>query len=90
MVILGAVIKAYTIINFMIVADEIWNIKNPRPFPSQTYYMMQWEKEDFYSYKIKDEWVLRKYRKTDNDLKRHTRNEYWRKIDLQRVRQKSK
>ena len=73
----SVIIKAYTAITFLFVADEIWNMKSPRPFPKQNYYMMQWEEQDFYSQKIDDEWVLRKYRKTDTELKRSLRNEYW-------------
>ena len=53
MIILGVVIKAYTIITFTIVCDEAWNINNPRPYPSQKYYMMQWEEEDFIKMKLK-------------------------------------
>ena len=89
MVILGVVIKAYTIINFMIVADEVWNISNPRPYPKAKYYMLEWEEDDFI--KMKDGgYLLRPKRKTDNELKRYVRNEYWRKKDLQRMRKNSK
>ena len=57
--------------------DESWNISNPRPFPAAKYYFLQWEEKDFYTFKIKGEWVLRKYRKTDSKLKRKVRNKYW-------------
>ena len=59
------------------VADEAWNIKNPRPYPAKQYYALQWEAKDFYSIKVKNEWVLRPYRKTDSKLKRVVRNNYW-------------
>ena len=76
--ILGSVlIKAYCICTFLTIYNEVWNIKNPRPYPKQTYYIMEWEKDDFYSQKIKGEWILRKYRKTDNETKRFVRNQYW-------------
>ena len=45
---------------------------------------MQWEKKDFYNNKINNEWVLRKYRKTDNNLKRKARNKYWEKRNEQK------
>ena len=73
------VIIFYTIATFFTIADEIWNINHPRPNPTQTYYALKWEKNDFYSYKINNEWVLRKYRKTDDETKRYVRNEYWKK-----------
>ena len=79
MVILSVVIKAYCMCTFMTVCDEVWNIKHPRPNPSQTYYALQWEAKDFFSYKIDGKWVLRKYRKTDNKTKRFARNQYWEK-----------
>ena len=64
--------------------DEIWNIENPRPYPKAKYYMLEWEEDDFI--KMKDgSYLLRPKRKTDNELKRYIRNEYWEKKDLQRV-----
>ncbi len=74
------VVKLYIIASLLTLSDEIWNINHPRPEPKKQYYMIQWEKNDFYSYKIKNEWVLRKYRKTDTPLKRRIRNKYWEKI----------
>ena len=73
------IIKFYMITTFLIVFDEIWNIQNPRPFPKQKYYALQWEEKDFYTYKIDGEWVLRKYRKTDDENKKEVRNQYWEK-----------
>jgi plasmid maintenance system killer protein len=73
------IIECYIIATFLLVSDEIWNIKNPRPFPVKKYHALKWEKKDFYSYKINNEWVLRKYRKTDDETKRYVRNEYWKK-----------
>ena len=58
-------------------ADEVWNMNHPRPNPNKPYNIVKWEAKDFYSYKIKDEWVLRPYRKTDSKLKRVIRNNYW-------------
>ena len=46
------ILKFYIIATFLTVSDEIWNIKHHRPNPKQTYYAMQWEKADFYTYKI--------------------------------------
>ena len=45
----------------------------------QTFYMLQWEKADFFTYKINNEWVLRPYRKTDSKLKKKVRKKYWKK-----------
>ena len=73
------IIKCYIIVMFMTVSDEIWNIKHPRPHPKKIYYSLQWEEKDFYTKKINDEWVLRRYRKTDTPTKRQVRNEYWEK-----------
>ena len=74
MVICSVVIKAYAMLTFMSVADEVWNINNPRPYPAKSYYCLQWEEKDFYTFKIDDKWVLRKYRKTDSKTKRLIRN----------------
>lgn len=75
MIILGVVIKAYTIITFTIVCDEAWNINNPRPYPSQKYYMMQWEEEDFI--KMNDgSYKLRPKRKVDSELKKYARDKH--------------
>ena len=73
------IIKLYVIATFLLVADEMWNINNPRPNPIKTYYALQWEKDDFYSQKINNEWILRKYRKTDDETKRYVRTKYWKK-----------
>ena len=73
----SVVIKAYTAMTFLFVVDETWNMKHPRPYPKQNYYMMQWEEKDFYTFKIEGEWVLRKYRKTDTELKKTLRDKYW-------------
>ena len=73
------VIIFYTIATFSLILDEVWNIQHPRINPKKKYYALQWEKKDFYSYKINNEWVLRQYRKTDDETKRYVRNEYWEK-----------
>ncbi len=73
------IIKAYAIMTLSTTIDEIWNINNPRPNPKAKYYMLQWEEKDFYTFQIKNEWILRKYRKTDSKLKRKVRNKYWEK-----------
>ena len=73
------IIIFYTIATLMTVSDEIWNIKHPRPYPKRTYYSLQWEEKDFYTKKINNEWVLRKYRKTDSPRKRKVRTKYWKK-----------
>jgi len=56
-------------------ADEIWNIQHPRPFPKQHYYMLQWEQADFIQLK-NGEWILRPKRKVDNELKKAIREKY--------------
>lgn len=79
MIIHLVVVKAYAVMTLLSVGDEIWNINNPRPYPSKTYSYIQWEEKDFYTFKIEDKWVLRKYRKTDSNFKRKLRNKYWKK-----------
>ena len=73
------IIKLYVVALFLTVSDEIWNIKHPRPNHKKIYTCLQWEEKDFYSYKIENEWVLRKYRKTDSPTKRYAREKYWKK-----------
>ena len=81
MIILGVIIKAYTIMTFATVFDEAWNIQHPRPYPKQHYYMMQWEEEDFI--KMRDgSYKLRVKCKTDSELKKHARDNYNKKKDL--------
>ena len=73
------ILTFYTIATLITASDEIWNIQHPRPHPKQTYYALEWEEKDFYTQKINNEWILRKYRKTDNKMKRYVRNQYWKK-----------
>ena len=79
MVMYGVLVKAYAIMIFATGLDEMWNMNNPRPFPQQKYYLLQWEEKDFYTFQIDNQWVLRKYRKTDDETKRYIRNKYWEK-----------
>jgi hypothetical protein len=79
MILANVVITMYTFCTFSIVLDEVWNIQHPRPNPKKHYYALEWEREDFYPKKINGEWVLKKYRKTDNENKRYIRNKYWEK-----------
>ena len=73
------ILTCYALITLLTFTDEVWNAHNPRPEPQGIYYCVKWEKKDFYSYKIKGEWVLRKKRKTDSPLKRRIRARYWKK-----------
>jgi hypothetical protein len=75
--ILGSVmVKAYTVLTLLSVGNEVWNYNNPRPFPRGKYYVIQWEAKDFYSYKIKGEWVLRPKRKVDSKCKAKARRKW--------------
>ena len=73
------ILNFYIIATFLTISDEIWNINNPRRYSYNKYHLVHWEEKDFYSVKIRDEWVLRKFRKTDNNIKRRVRNKYWEK-----------
>ena len=73
------ILKLYIILTFTTAIDEIYNITHPRPFPKQTYYSLQWDELDFISEKINNEWVLRIYRESDNELKSYVRKQYWKK-----------
>ena len=76
MVILGVLINAYTICTFAIYIDEAWNMSHPRPYPKQTYHLLNWEELDFY--KHKGQWKLRKFRESDSLTKKYFRDKYWR------------
>ena len=69
------IIKFYFICTILTMADEIWNIQHPRPFPKQHYYMLQWEQADFIQLK-NGEWILRPKRKVDSELKKAIREKY--------------
>ena len=57
-------------------ADEIWNMHNPRPFPAKKYEFMQWEEDDFI--KMKDgRYLLRRKQKADSELKGFMRKKVW-------------
>ena len=73
------ILNLYIIATLLTISDEIWNINHPRKYSYNKYYLVYWDSKDFYSVKIEDEWVLRKYRKTDNKIKRKARNKYWEK-----------
>ena len=72
-------LKCYIVVLLTTAIDEQWNINNPRPNPIKKYTYLQWEKADFFTYKINNEWVLRPYRKTDTKLKKKVRKKYWEK-----------
>jgi hypothetical protein len=73
------ILKLYIAVLLTTAIDEQWNINNPRPNPNKTYNRLQWEKADFFTYKINNQWVLRPYRKTDSKLKEKVRKKYWKK-----------
>tara|TARA_R100000700_G_C3178959_1_gene155024 strand:- start:3667 stop:3912 length:246 start_codon:yes stop_codon:yes gene_type:complete len=77
MILPSVLVKAYGVITFIVVVEEVWNINNPRPYPKKDYYMMQWEKKDFYSNKINGQWKLRRHRKTDSKLKKNARKRHY-------------
>ena len=84
MVIWAVVIKAYTIMTFLTVGDEIWNIKNPRPYPKTKYAIVNWEVKDFIL--LKDgSYLLRKKRKVDNKTKAEARR-IWHEHKTKRIR----
>ena len=74
------IIKYYIVLTLLSITDEVWNIKNPRPYPKKQYNYLQWEKSDFYSQKINGQWILRKHRKTDSPIKKQVRKKYWAKM----------
>ena len=76
MVMVGVLVKAYVAIIFSIVIDENWNANNPRPYHNKTYYAVKWEEKDFYK-NIHCQWILRPKRRTDSDLKKTVRKQYW-------------
>ena len=51
-------------------------IKHPKIFSDIDRFI---EEKDFYTFQIDNKWVLRKYRKTDDETKRYVRNKYWEK-----------
>ena len=73
------IILLYTVITLSTAFDEIYNITHPRPYPTQTYYALEWDELDFIPEKINNEWVLRVYRESDNELKSYVRKQYWKK-----------
>ena len=74
MIILDVVLKAYLIMTFTTAIDEIYNIHNPRPYPKQIYYTVQWEELDFI--KVNNKWKLRSFRESDNKYKKYIRDKY--------------
>tara|TARA_Y100000593_G_C4110196_1_gene237564 strand:- start:288 stop:527 length:240 start_codon:yes stop_codon:yes gene_type:complete len=71
------ILKAYIIMTFLTAVDELWNLCNPRPYPKQKYYTVQWEELDFFEYNGK--LILREFRETDNEHKKFIRDFYWEK-----------
>ena len=79
------ILKLYIVCTLLTSYNELWNIKHPRPHPKQTFHILQWEEKDFYTYKINNQWVLRKYRKTDSNIKKQVRKKYWKKRDKLKI-----
>lgn len=76
MILFGMVIKCYTILTFATITDEIWNLKNPRPYPQDKYYQLaNWEEKDFIFY-TNGTYVLREKRKADNITKAEARRQW--------------
>ena len=71
------IIKLYIISALLTLSDEIWNINTPRHYSFKSYKILKWEDKDFYSQKINNEWVLKKYRANDNETKKYVRKLYW-------------
>ena len=72
MIIWIVAIKAYTIMTFMSVADEAWNMMHPRPEPKAKYLLVNWEKQDFI-FLNDGTYILREKRKVDNENKAEAR-----------------
>ena len=76
----STLILYYSIITLSIIIDETWNIYNPRINPKKQYYTIKWEKEAFYPKKIYGNWMLKKYRISDDENKKWARKVYWREV----------
>ena len=73
MILHTVLLKAYAAMVLSTVADEVWNMHNPRPYPNKPYNMMQWEEDDFI--KLNDgSYLLRATQKADSNLKKYMRN----------------
>ena len=84
MIILGMIIKAYSIMTFMTIGDEVWNMTHPRPFPKAKYIAVNWELRDFDL--LKDgRCVLKKVGKKDDNNKAEARR-LWHEHQAKRVR----
>ena len=86
MIIVGVVVKAYTIMTLLTAGDEMWNCNNPRPHPVVKYNACQWNESDMV--KINGEWHLRPQGEDDNKFEKFYRKRYWKKLgyDNERIR----
>ena len=82
MVLFGMVIKCYTILSFLTMADEVWNLTNPRPYPKAKYELANWEEKDFIFY-TDGTYVLREKRKVDNETKAEARRLWYERKNKQ-------
>jgi hypothetical protein len=72
MILLGVVIKAYTIMTFLTIVDEAWNMTHPRPFPKVKYMTVNWEVRDFDLFED-GSYILKKVGKKDDINKAEAR-----------------
>ena len=84
MIMLGVIIKAYTIMTFMTIGDEVWNMTHPRPFPNATYMIVNWELRDFDLLKG-GRCVLKKVGKQD-DINKAAARRLWHEHQAKRIR----
>ena len=88
MILIETVIHMYLICTFTTIADEVWNMTHPRPYPTQEYYSVQWEELNFYE--VNGQWMIREFRETDDEKKAFLRKIYWRKQNVLQHKQRKK
>jgi hypothetical protein len=84
MILASVVIKAYVIMTFMTVANEAWNINNPRPYPKGIYASVNWNANDFY-YRKNGEAILR-YEVIGEDKHKAEARRLWHEHKVKRIR----
>ena len=71
---LMSTLEIYLIFSLLTIpCHEKHNFDNPTPFPKSKYLLLNWEKEDFFYFRISKEYILKQERETDNKYKAKAR-----------------
>ena len=75
---LMSILEIYFIFSLLTIpCHEKQNMRNPTPYPSSKYLLMNWERDDFRYFSLTKRYILKDYRKSDNKYKAKARRQWY-------------